>query len=210
VVNLRPSTRLRDGGYLRRYVRPRFAEVPLDAIGQREVRAWVAWLLAQQDAPATVVKAYQLLSKVMTAAVDAGMLAQSPCRNVPLPRAEPEEMRYLNPAEVATLAGRIHPRYRALGFVGAYGGRRIGELAALRRSRVELDAGVVDVAETTNELKGQARVRAAEDQGEPAQGQPAGRRGGRAGRAAAAPGPPDGLRAPGARRPGAAGLQLPP
>jgi integrase len=130
VVNLRPSTRLRDEIYLRRYVVVRFGDMPLDAIRQREVRAWVAWLLSQGLAPATVVKAYQLLSKVMTAAVDAGMLAQSPCRGVPLPKVEHEEMRYLNPAEIADLADKIHPAYRALVFVGAYGGLRIGELAA--------------------------------------------------------------------------------
>jgi hypothetical protein len=38
--------------------------------------------------PATVQKAYQLLGKVLGAAVDAGMLAQSPCRRVPLPKME--------------------------------------------------------------------------------------------------------------------------
>jgi integrase len=135
-------------------VLPRFGHMPLDAIRQREVRAWVAWLLAQGLAPATVVKVYQLLSKVMTAAVDAGMLAQSPCRGVPLPKVEQQEMRFLNPAEIAHLADRIHPAYRALVFVGAYGGLRIGELAALRRSRVDFAAGTVDVAETVNELKG--------------------------------------------------------
>ena len=94
----------------------------------------------------------------MTAAVDAGMLAQSPCRGVPLPKVEHEEMRYLNPAEIADLADKIHPAYRALVFVGAYGGLRIGELAALRRSRVDFAAGTVDVAETVNELKGKLVV----------------------------------------------------
>jgi integrase len=158
VVNLRPSTRLRDEIYLRHYVVPRFGNTPLDTIRQREVRAWVAWLLAQGLAPATVVKAYQLLSKVMTAAVDAGMLAQSPCRGVPLPKVEREEMRFLNPAEIAHLADKIHPAYRALVFVGAYGGLRIGELAALRHSRVDFAAGIVDVAETVNELKGKLVV----------------------------------------------------
>jgi hypothetical protein len=34
-------------------------------------------------------------------AVDAGMLAQSPCRRVPLPKVEREGMRFLTPAEVA-------------------------------------------------------------------------------------------------------------
>jgi integrase len=34
----------------------------------------------------------------------------------------------------------IRPQYRVLGFVGAYGGLRFGELAGLRRSRLDLDA----------------------------------------------------------------------
>jgi hypothetical protein len=56
--------------------------------------------------------AFQLLSKVMAAAVDAGMLPQSPCRRVPLPKVERQEMRFLTPAEVARLADAVAPRYR--------------------------------------------------------------------------------------------------
>jgi integrase len=48
----------------------------------------------------------------------------------------------------------IHPRYRALVVVGAYGGLRIGELAGLRRARVDLLRGAVTVAETITEVKG--------------------------------------------------------
>jgi integrase len=138
----------------RLYVLPRFGDVPLDVITQREVRAWVTSLTVKGLAPATVHKAYQLFAKTMTAAVDGGMLAQTPCRGVPLPKVEHEEMRYLNPVEVACLAEAIRPGYRALVFVGAYGGLRIGELAGLRRSRVDLDAGTVDVAETVVEVEG--------------------------------------------------------
>jgi integrase len=126
----------------------------LDAITQREVRAWVASLTVKGLAPATVHKAYQLFAKTMAAALDGGMLAQSPCRGVALPKVEHEEMRYLNPAEIACLAEVIRPGYQALVFVGAYGGLRIGELAGLRRSLVDLDAGTVDVAETVVEVEG--------------------------------------------------------
>ena len=77
---------------------------------------------------------------------------------MPLPKVEHEEMRYLNPAEIADLADKIHPAFRALVFVGVYGGLRIGELAALRRSRVDFAAATVDVAETVNELKGKLVV----------------------------------------------------
>jgi integrase len=50
--------------------------------------------------------------------------------------------------EVETLAAAGQPRYRALVLVGTYGGLRFGELAALRRSRVDILRGRVTVAET--------------------------------------------------------------
>ena len=156
-TNLRPSTRARDEMLLRRYALPRFGDVALVAISQRDVRAWVAELSAGPLAPATVQKAYQLLGKVMGAAVDAGMLAQSPCRRVPLPKVEREEMRFLTPAEIARLADLIAPRYRALVLVAAYGGLRVGELAGLRRGRVDLLRGTVEVAEIVTEVGGVLR-----------------------------------------------------
>jgi integrase len=137
---------------------PHFGGAALVAISQRDVRAWVAELSARGLAPATVQKAYQLLGKVMGAAVDAGMLAQSPCRRVPLPKVEREEMRFLTPAEVADLAETIRPRYRALVLVGAYGGLRIGELAGLRRSRVDLLRGTVTLAEIVVEVRGVLQI----------------------------------------------------
>jgi hypothetical protein len=45
----------------------------------------------------------------MTAAVNADMVPGSPCREVRLPKVEREEMRFLNPAEVARLADLITP-----------------------------------------------------------------------------------------------------
>jgi integrase len=122
------------------------------------VRAWVADLTARELAPATVVKAYHLLGKVLAGAVDAGMIAQSPCRRVSLPKIEREEMRFLTPVEIGRLADAIQPRYRALVLVGAYGGLRIGELAGLRRERVDLLRGTVEVAEIMTEVAGQLQV----------------------------------------------------
>jgi integrase len=157
-TNLRWTTAVRDETYLRLYVLPRFGDLPLAAIGQRDVRAWVADLTARGLAPATVVKAYHLLGKVLAGAVDAGMIAQSPCRRVSLPKIEREEMRFLTPVEIARLADAIRPRYRALVLVGAYGGLRIGELAGLRPERVDLLRGTVEVAEIVTEVAGRLQV----------------------------------------------------
>jgi hypothetical protein len=85
-TNFRPSTRARDEMLLRRYALPRFGNQPLAAIRQREIRAWVADLAETDLAPSTVRKTYHLLGKVLSAAVDAGMIAQSPCQRVRYPR----------------------------------------------------------------------------------------------------------------------------
>jgi integrase len=133
----------------------RFGGTPLAAIRQPDVQAWVAELSARGFKPATVVKAYQLLGRTMTAALNADMVPRSPCRAVRLPKVEREEMQFLNPAEVARLADVIGSRYRALVLVAAYGGLRIGELAGLRRRRVDLLRGTVDVAEIVVEVRGE-------------------------------------------------------
>src|SRR4030095_1860803 len=66
--------------------------------------------------------------------------------------------RFLTPAEVAALADVIRLPYRALVLVGAYGGLRIGELAGLRRRRVDLLRGTVQVAEIVVEVQGVLHV----------------------------------------------------
>ncbi|HET7489355.1 MAG TPA: site-specific integrase [Acidimicrobiales bacterium] len=151
---LRPSSRARDLSYLRSKILPTFGSMPLGSIDHMSVRAWVAELSAAGFAPATVTKAYQILSKVLAAAVDAKLILVSPCHNVPLPKVEREEMRFLTPDEIATLAGAMDARYRALVLLGAYAGLRIGELAGLRRGRVEPLRRSVRVEEILTEVGG--------------------------------------------------------
>ena len=153
-VDLRPSTRARDASYYKNHVKPTFGKMRLGAIDHITVREWVAELSASGLAPATVHKCHQVLAKIMRAAVDAGLILASPCERQPLPRIEREEMRFLGPQQIALLAGVIDERYRPLVLVSAYGGLRAGELFGLRRGRVDLLRGRVDVAETLVEVRG--------------------------------------------------------
>ena len=86
--------------------------------------------------------------------LDAGLLASSPCARVPLPKLEREEMRFLTPDRVATLAQQMDARYRVAVLLGAYGGLRAGELFGLRRSSVDLLRRRVDVTEIVVEVRG--------------------------------------------------------
>jgi integrase len=152
--NVRPTTAVRDRMLLDRYLLPRFGPLPLASIGQRDVRAWVTELSAKGLAQATVHECYQILTKILAAAVEGGMISRSPCRQIPLPKIERAEMRFLTVAEVRRLAVAVGPGYRALILLGAYGGLRIGEMAGLRRKRLDLAAGVVEVAEVVTEMHG--------------------------------------------------------
>lgn len=154
VVGLRPSSLARDDAYLRTHVLPRFGATPIGSISTLDVRAWVADLTATGLAPATVHKAYQTLSKVLRAAVDADVLAQSPCRRVPLPKVECHEMRYLSPAEITRLAEAMPERYRALVVFDAFCGLRLSEIAGLRRAHVDLATRKVRVSENAVEVRG--------------------------------------------------------
>jgi hypothetical protein len=77
---------VRDRAYLNSLVPPRFGTTPLAAITQPDVQAWVAQLTARGFAPATVVKACQLLGRTLTAAVDADMIPARPAGRSGCPR----------------------------------------------------------------------------------------------------------------------------
>ena len=72
---------------------------------------------------------------------DADLLADSPCRRIPLPRVETEEMRFLSPDEIGDLSAAIAPRYRSLVLFDAYCGLRLSELAGLGLLAREVDPG---------------------------------------------------------------------
>jgi integrase len=153
-VDLRASTRARDASYYDNHVKPTFGNMRLGAIDHITVKEWIAELTASGLAPATVHKCHQVLAKILRAAVDAGLILSSPCDRQSLPRVERQEMRFLGPQELAALAGKTDERYRSLILVGGYGGLRAGELFGLRRGRVDLLRGRIQVVETLVEVRG--------------------------------------------------------
>jgi integrase len=161
----------RDDGYVERYILPTFGSRRLSDIDHSAVKSWVAEMVTTGPVPwwdvteepkrkrrplaaATVTTASQILGKIMNAAVDAGRIKSSPCVGVKLPRIEREEMAFLTPAQIGSLADAIDPRYRAVVLLGAYGGLRAGELFGLRAGRVDVLRARVDVVEILVEVSG--------------------------------------------------------
>jgi integrase len=138
VVHLRRSTLKRDLGYVDRYILPELGDLALADVDYVAVAGWVSDLRARQLEPATVVKAAQILGKILDAAVAADRLRTNPVRSVKLPKVERAELQVLTPAQIVKLADAIDERYRALVIVACHTGLRFGELAALTAGDVDL------------------------------------------------------------------------
>ena len=155
---LRLSTRAQHTSLLANHILPEFGGARLLAIRQEDVAAWASGLVATGLAPATVLKAYQIFSQLMGAAVVAGRISRTPCVGVRrlLPEVHEAEMRFLTEDQVLELADSMDERYRAFVLLAAYGGLRRGELLGLRRHRVLALRSAVEVAEILGYVAGHA------------------------------------------------------
>jgi integrase len=138
-VNLRASTKAKNASLMATHVLPVLGDRQLSSIGQTDVQSLVTNCAGS---PATVREVYGQLSKCLSAAVSARLLRVSPCVGIILPKVEQSEMAFLDHDDVERLAKAIDKRYRALVFVLAYCGLRIGEAAALRPEDVTESLGV--------------------------------------------------------------------
>ncbi|CAN5801698.1 hypothetical protein BH23ACT8_BH23ACT8_12280 [soil metagenome] len=147
IVDLRPTSLARIDSAVANQILPEWGTTALSGIANADVRAWAAQLHAGGYSASTVRKAVFTLRRILAAAVADRRLAINAAEHVPLPVEEPGEQRYLTAEEVELLAETIAPRFRAMVLVAAYGGMRFGELTALRRERVDILRGRVQVAE---------------------------------------------------------------
>lgn len=156
MVGLEPSTTARDESSLRTHILPAFGHRPLATIDYTLCQAWVNELSTRR-APATVVKAAQIMGKIMKTAVRAKRIPYNPMIEVTLPTVTDPDDTYLTPAQVESLADamtEVGARFRALVWLGCYAGPRIGELLALRWSDVDLLRRSVTIQRKVIEVSG--------------------------------------------------------
>ncbi|KOV21327.1 tyrosine-type recombinase/integrase [Streptomyces sp. XY152] len=101
--------------------------------------------LSDQLGPGSVRNVYDVLVRVMTAAVDDKVIASSPCRRITLPTMPDEEVTPPTVAQVEAMARVMPPYLRAAVVTLAGSGVRIGELLGLKVSDVDFKAGTLRV-----------------------------------------------------------------
>ena len=120
-------------------------------IASAAVRAWRHALLESGVNAVTVAKAYRLLKAIFNTAVDDGLIRRNPCRTVGAGQERSAERPVLTVEQVGRLAEAIGARYQALVLLATFASLRWGELAALTRQNVDLDACTVRVVSSLTE-----------------------------------------------------------
>ncbi len=118
-----------------------------------QVRRWRTDLLDAGVGPATVSKAYQVLRAIMNTAVDDGLIQRNPCRIKGAGAVTHTERPFLSVPEVYRLADAVPPHCRVLILLAAFTALRFGELAALQRRDIDLEARTVSVRRSYAETR---------------------------------------------------------
>ncbi len=159
-AGLRPRTVEQYRFQLRRYIAPHLGQLRLVDLDDRPavIRSWRSALLDSGISASGAAKGYRLLRAILMTAVDDGTIRRNPCRIRGAGTETPEERPTLTARQVGELARRVPPRYSALILLTTYASLRFGEVTALRRSDLDLAAGVVRVERAYSELSTGALV----------------------------------------------------
>ncbi|RKT79209.1 site-specific recombinase XerD [Terracoccus luteus] len=110
--------------------------------------------ISGREGSAQAAQAYRLLHAILEQAVADGLIASNPCQIKGASTAKAPERTPATPEEVAAIAAAAPPRYQAAVLIAAWGGLRAGEVFALDRRAVDVEAGFVVVERTLLSVQG--------------------------------------------------------
>ena len=158
-ANLRPRTVQLYKWLLAKHITPYMGAVPLGKLDTALIREWRLGLLDKGVSVGMAAKAYRLLRAVlMTAVNEDEILRKNPCRIPGADQEKPSERPVLSVDQVLALGDRMPERYKALVLLATFASLRWGEVAALQRQAIDLNAGTVRVRQGLVEQRGQGLV----------------------------------------------------
>jgi integrase len=123
------------------------------------VRRWYEKLAdpASGPGPLSAAKCYRLLRAILNSAVREGEIRSNPCTLVGAGDEHASARPSISLDDVLRISAAVPERWNAFVLVAAFGGLRIGELAALTRDHVDLQRGTVSVVASAAYLPGGRR-----------------------------------------------------
>lgn len=154
-LELRRTPNRRTTSFVGHRIVPYWGDRRLGEITPLDVQRWVNSIVEDGLAPGTVRALYATFKQMLGKAVDYDLLVKNPCRTIDLPAAAKTELVKLSVEQVALLEAGAPERFRAMVHLAAWGGLRWQEVAALRWTNVDLEAGVLHICEAVKESDGQ-------------------------------------------------------
>jgi integrase len=148
------STLRQDASRRRARLAPKWDAVPLVDITRQDIRAWAAELTADGLSAATVQRCVHLLSASLSAAVDAQIIPANPALRLRLQGGQQSHERFLSAAEQTALLEQFEDDSidRALVALLLGTGMRWGEAVGLQLKRVDVERGILRVAEVWDDV----------------------------------------------------------
>jgi integrase len=142
---LRPRTVDNYCWLYKRHLAPHLGRMTLEDITPAAVRRWRSLLLENGASLSATAKAYRLLRAILNTAVDDDVIDRNPCRIRGAGDEKPAERPTLTIEQVQQLCGAVPARFSAFIAVKTYGSLRWGEIIALHRRDLDMQAGVVTI-----------------------------------------------------------------
>jgi len=152
---LKTRTRELYDGLLRNHLIPTFGAEPVASITLARIRRWRKERLDagpnvdRPFGPVTVAKAYRLLHAILETAADDELIRRNPARIEGAGNEDSPEREIIPLALVFDIMAKLPDRYRVLVLMATFTQLRFGELAGLRRHRLDLNACTVQVIEAS-------------------------------------------------------------
>lgn len=130
---------------LTNHIHPAFGKIMITEISPVAVRGWYA-ALGKSTGPTAREHAYALLRTIMRTAVKDELIKANPCRVDGA--GQPSRVKVIQPASVAELeaiAAAMPAKYKLAVLLAAWCALRFGEMAALRRSDIDLNRKIVHI-----------------------------------------------------------------
>lgn len=147
-VSLKASASREYASVLSRHLIPSFGDLPLDAIAPDHIQEYLAHKIESGLSPRTVDNHLIVLKRVLSTAVDYGLLAANPVDKVARPRTERSDLRFLEPSQLYELIEATEPSWRLLIALPALVGLRKGECLATEWSDFRLDEMTLSVTKS--------------------------------------------------------------
>ena len=148
--DLRPSSAERYERLWRIWLEPDFGNVPLGKMTPESWRTWFTRSCANHPGSTQPGAAYRLGRAILNTAVEDGLIRANPARVKGAGREQTPERPVAAPDEVLSIVKAIDQRYEAMVLLAAWCSLRFGELAGLRRGRINLLHRTIRVEENGN------------------------------------------------------------